>query len=780
MNDFGKRALADEWDEQAEYGQQPPQQFSMSSRENTRHQYQHDAMQHILQGRPQPGATPYSQNLSQNEDQGGFNDHDANDLAPSLSFAPSNQHASNTGTSAQIARKTIANRDQSRQPGAPSRAAGPQQSELPVRNAPAKPNSRLAFLDCLDEHAYRMPQRAGRPLNFTMVEILAMLPNWYRHGQMTHRFLNNGLNSGIHLSILQEHRKLGLSEEDERRGVNGLTDAYRKTMRAHFDKDWTRATHEADEDWHKDDLDVTNFVPDAHRTPPDLPSIPFKNLVNGITKMPDMADAGDLTQALLFALRNQKRAANGSLEDYLFPDDIHQILGIVGYAHVTANHTDGAVVQRYGAKVRNAAAELRNSRNARAFSGTPDPPLRSHKRAKIEPQTPEQQPAQMFDPRYSQQQQQQTPQRYQVQTSTPQFAGGMQYQTPDQWSAQLARSQMPTPLQSQISQQAPSQSFDPRFAQGWHQQIQQQQAPPMVDPRFFGGQQQQMGMPMASQHGMSQGMDLPNLASQYATALSLAGPDVQQENPSHQLDDSNPQACETGTSIGKETGTPSDREASPTPSEEAEAEANAARFLNVPGATFTMADPNEDPFAPSEQPDTPVGAVMNTPNTQGQSSPPAQPQIGTVDVNGVYHVRFQDIPLLPHPSPSMEAALNFAWSRMEADANARGISVFEALAQPLDLTDLPTPSPSPEPQISSGPPAKINLAAVPFENRTGYKDGKLLCECAEADDVGDQSELARAARWCRNRANGGGEYTVGHVEHVLELQNVLGDNAFGM
>ena len=215
---------------------------------------------------------------------------------------------------------------------------------LPARTTvtgdPAIPNpmTNKNFLGDLPAHCYKLP---GVPLNFTIVEILVLLPNWFKNKALCARFLNNNLTGSIHFMILEEHRELQFgSEHDRERACRWITAEYRKAMRK-IDKNWTKATHVTPADWHLTDIGMDGFTPDDVDAPGyrRLPSILFKDLAIGVKKMPEGPAAGDLTRALLFAVENK--------QDYMFPEDLPTILDYIGRTQITTAHTDRPIVRAY-------------------------------------------------------------------------------------------------------------------------------------------------------------------------------------------------------------------------------------------------------------------------------------------------------------------------------------------------------------------------------------------------------------------------------------------------
>lgn len=213
-------------------------------------------------------------------------------------------------------------------------------------------NSRLKVFHHLPTHDYALPP--GGPINATMAEIIVIFPNWFRNTEFTTRFQNNGINGGIHLTILQEHRHLNFTTAFETAQARDyISDEYRKTMRK-GDPKWTKAAHGVVEGWDSQVIQVNGFVPDICRAHGFVnpPSIPFKTLADGLKKLPQGSDAGDFTRALEHAMYNQCTDEDGNMVDFMFPDDLHRILDHIGRTKVTKEHTDLATVNRYTKKGR--------------------------------------------------------------------------------------------------------------------------------------------------------------------------------------------------------------------------------------------------------------------------------------------------------------------------------------------------------------------------------------------------------------------------------------------
>ena len=205
---------------------------------------------------------------------------------------------------------------------------------------PAMPNptTQKNFLADLPAHCYTLPDV---PLNFTIVEILVLLPHWFRNAALCERFINNNLTGNIHFMILEEHREWRFeTEHDREKARKWITDEYRKTMRKNKEG-WVKLGYAAPVGWDSTAMGMAGFIPDDVEAPGyrRVPSILFKDLAIGVKKMPEGPAAADLTRALLFALESKP--------NYMFPEDLPTILNHIGRTHITTEHTDRPLVHAY-------------------------------------------------------------------------------------------------------------------------------------------------------------------------------------------------------------------------------------------------------------------------------------------------------------------------------------------------------------------------------------------------------------------------------------------------
>ncbi|KAH7084388.1 hypothetical protein FB567DRAFT_593860 [Paraphoma chrysanthemicola] len=245
---------------------------------------------------------------------------------------------------------------------------------------------RAAFIAEAPDYAYSISMDEPA-LHFTLVETLAITLKWFWNHQFALRFMNNGLTSAVHLAILQEHRHLPFSDAEAGRVKDNMSDRYRRTMRRYLEA-WSKSTHKVPLDWDDGSLLVNGFIPDATKSPgwktPD--PVPFKDLYKGMKKLPAGEDAADLTRALDFAMKNQKDGPNNEKQEFMFPDDLHTILGTIGYTTVTRNHCDTSIINRYKVLMKTQIAASSKHKLALEQAGMPTPPQkRRHTKKTKEP-----------------------------------------------------------------------------------------------------------------------------------------------------------------------------------------------------------------------------------------------------------------------------------------------------------------------------------------------------------------------------------------------------------
>ncbi|USP75508.1 uncharacterized protein yc1106_02782 [Curvularia clavata] len=219
---------------------------------------------------------------------------------------------------------------------------------------------RPSFMANMPYNEFKFPK--GGAINATIVDIIVLLPQWFRNPRLLTRFMNNGLTTAFHYYILEKYRYLSVhTEEEVERAHEHLSTAYRNNMRK-IVASWTRRNHEVPQDWDTSKMDIRDYLPEAAKKPRyEAPeSIKFSDLAIGVKLLPQGDDAGDLTRALVFAMNNRKTNEAGRRFHYVFPDDIHIILNQIGRSDYTEANFDCAVIDRYKDAV-NSAKTMRFS-----------------------------------------------------------------------------------------------------------------------------------------------------------------------------------------------------------------------------------------------------------------------------------------------------------------------------------------------------------------------------------------------------------------------------------
>lgn len=250
-----------------------------------------------------------------------------------------------------------------------SASSGADENRLITRpHQPSQPRAR--FFSFLPAHDYFLP--TGGPLNFTIAEIVVLLPHWFRNRDIAVRFLHNGITGAAHLAMLEAHRHLNMSHSiDRSRARDHIGDAYRRAMR-HIIPGWTKQLHRIPAHWNTDLMVVNAFWPESAHQIGSIATNPvvFRTLAEGLKKLPQGYDAADLTRALIYAIQNKKLNEHGVVTDFMFPDDLQKILQVIGQTQITKEHTDSLVIERYMEVLREEAADkarselaLRNKRS---------------------------------------------------------------------------------------------------------------------------------------------------------------------------------------------------------------------------------------------------------------------------------------------------------------------------------------------------------------------------------------------------------------------------------
>jgi hypothetical protein len=223
---------------------------------------------------------------------------------------------------------------------------------------PSAASIRAHFLHNAISATYNLPP--GSILNFTMVEIITLLPHLYKEPPIAYRFLNNHMTTGVHFAILSFHRSLDLaSDAAEIQAREIISEGYRRAMRV-WNPTWTKASHVVPASWDPLVLSMENFEPVAarekqYRTPA---AVPFRRLMDGVKMLPRGSDKGDLTRALEYALAHAKADGHGKVGEWMFPDDIQTILDICGRTEVKPQLGDRRAVRRWADKLGSERSQL--------------------------------------------------------------------------------------------------------------------------------------------------------------------------------------------------------------------------------------------------------------------------------------------------------------------------------------------------------------------------------------------------------------------------------------
>ncbi|KAF1912921.1 hypothetical protein BDU57DRAFT_541622 [Ampelomyces quisqualis] len=570
-----------------------------------------------------------------------------------------------------------------------------------------KPGARPKFLTDQLDYPYVMPP--GPQINFTMADILVIVPGWAKNKSIISRFINNGLTAAVHIAIQQEHRNIDESE-DVRRLRELTTDQYRRTMRQD-DPAWTRARHRVPNTWNWKFLAVNNFIPDQARdvkfTAPE--PIAFAAMTRHIKILPQGADAGDLTRALDFAMKSVKSDIIGEAGEWMFPDDIHAILKHIGYTTITDDHTDRAIFARYQRSVIIAASL---DRSKRGYEQTSDQlkasaPKRQHIAAPMAPEH---------------------------QFLGPRSAEPLKFPS---WQASHINATMVPRIQPQVT-------LAPKTTE----------TSDLAPNLGYGG----------SQHSQFWPGELPN---------------------SNTLPPLQPEATQTGFSTypayHSHTLPKAAMQGSPPKPLEHQL-TRAGTFMQGPSVTLVPYSNSEDLLAPSEEPSIVRDSTSDdasAPSEERTITPPSLQLLQDAhSPNMVFAQPTEDgFPALPKllflDFDTALASLTPQLIDLTGDdvpaMTPEEVDAMMAAHQQYTSTDFMMPSP----EGGLFPDTNMDAyQATTYDQRTKYPASKLLRECEEADDLEDVSDLAHAARWCRDPANLSGYYVVGEMDFVMSLQGI--------
>jgi hypothetical protein len=148
------------------------------------------------------------------------------------------------------------------------------------------PNANKIFLRNLPGHCYTLPNVL---LKFTLVEIIVLLPNWFKNKNIALRFMSNRLTANVHFVIFEEHHQCHFMDDYEReKAKKTITDEYLKAMRSHSqNRGWTKAKNTKPLGWDPKLIAMDGFVLDNTQLPQynRLPSVPLRDLMRSFQKV---------------------------------------------------------------------------------------------------------------------------------------------------------------------------------------------------------------------------------------------------------------------------------------------------------------------------------------------------------------------------------------------------------------------------------------------------------------------------------------------------------------
>ncbi|KAF2502466.1 hypothetical protein BU16DRAFT_576470 [Lophium mytilinum] len=204
-------------------------------------------------------------------------------------------------------------------------------------------------------------------ISVTAVELIALLPHSILSWPIANRLVQNGMTYKLHQYIARRHRAGSVldssatideiaDEDDKLYSVNSILAGYQHAMRAGPDPtnpmaDWTRSRHpmlvpNITFDPNNVSLSRVRTRAETHSKiyrPPR--SIPLESLATGMKKLPQGADAADLTRAIHFAQQHPGR--------YFFPNDVEAVVRHIGRVVVTSENTDAACIRRWLPRMQN-------------------------------------------------------------------------------------------------------------------------------------------------------------------------------------------------------------------------------------------------------------------------------------------------------------------------------------------------------------------------------------------------------------------------------------------
>ncbi|KAJ4321619.1 hypothetical protein N0V94_002818 [Neodidymelliopsis sp. IMI 364377] len=190
--------------------------------------------------------------------------------------------------------------------------------------------------------------------NITLAEIAAFLPQSIKCWDIIDRIIWNGATTSDIKVLINKYRDIpdgGIANNTVYRMMRGQTDK-RATEDADY-KGWTVSTYkniEKPEDFDSSSISVTGFRrPIIFKNRPDRPAaaVPFKDLAQGVARMPQSEDALDLTRCVTYCVANPE-------EEWYYPTDFQQLLNdhLEGPMPLKPDHEDAQVLKRLRSHLR--------------------------------------------------------------------------------------------------------------------------------------------------------------------------------------------------------------------------------------------------------------------------------------------------------------------------------------------------------------------------------------------------------------------------------------------
>ncbi|KAF2870524.1 hypothetical protein BDV95DRAFT_496123, partial [Massariosphaeria phaeospora] len=181
--------------------------------------------------------------------------------------------------------------------------------------------------------------------NIGAAEIVAFLPLWLKSWDVTERLANNGASASTLATLVNRFRELPNGPINSNSVNVMIREAVGK--RAKTDDswvDWSFGRHTTPVDWDRTSVSVADFRTPRVTHPTQLSELPravlFKDLAQGVKKMPSGHDALDLTKCVQYHLAHPD-------EQWYFPNDFDRLVQHLGTTLVKPEHYDQAVFARW-------------------------------------------------------------------------------------------------------------------------------------------------------------------------------------------------------------------------------------------------------------------------------------------------------------------------------------------------------------------------------------------------------------------------------------------------